>query len=83
MEEKIQAIYQGVVEGAMADTKDLVQDALNAGFDASTILNEGLIAAMGEIGQRFEAGEVYLPEMLISAKSMKFGLEKCINIKVY
>ena len=30
---------------------------------------------MSEIGQQFEAGEVYVPEMLISAKSMKFGLE--------
>jgi 5-methyltetrahydrofolate--homocysteine methyltransferase len=59
----------------MAETSTFVQDALDAGQAADAILKEGLISAMGEIGQRFEAGEVYVPEMLISAKSMKFGLE--------
>lgn len=75
MEEKIQAVYQAVLKGAMADTSNLVQEALDAGFEADIILQEGLISAMTEIGLKFEAGEVYVPEMLISAKSMKFGLE--------
>lgn len=75
MEDKIQEIYQAVLNGAMADTSGKVQDAIDAGNAVDTILNEGLIAAMSEIGQLFEAGEVYVPEMLISAKSMKFGLE--------
>jgi len=75
MEEKIQAIYQAVIQGAMADTSGLVQEAIDAGLEADLILKEGLIAPMSEIGQKFEAGEVYVPEMLISAKSMKFGLE--------
>ncbi|NQS92405.1 MAG: B12-binding domain-containing protein, partial [Chloroflexi bacterium] len=75
MEEKIQTIYQAVIDGAMADTTGFVQDAIDANIEANIILTEGLIAAMGEIGQKFEAGEVYVPEMLISAKSMKFGLE--------
>ena len=75
MEEKIQAVYQAVIQGAMANTSDLVQEALDASLEADVILKEGLIAAMAEIGSKFEAGEVYVPEMLISAKSMKFGLE--------
>jgi 5-methyltetrahydrofolate--homocysteine methyltransferase len=75
MEKKIQAVYQAVITGAMAATSDLVQEAIDAGFEANLILQEGLIAPMGEIGKKFEAGEVYVPEMLISAKSMKFGLE--------
>ena len=75
MEEKIQAVYDAVINGAMAETSGFVQEALDAGQGADIILKEGLIAAMGEIGQKFEAGEVYVPEMLISAKSMKFGLE--------
>jgi 5-methyltetrahydrofolate--homocysteine methyltransferase len=75
MEEKIQSVYDAVLNGAMADTSSLVQDALDAGYEADIILKEGLIAAMGEIGQKFETGEAYVPEMLISAKSMKFGLE--------
>jgi 5-methyltetrahydrofolate--homocysteine methyltransferase len=75
MQEKIQAVFQAVLTGAMADTSGLVQAAIDAGLEANVILNDGLIAAMSEIGQKFEAGEVYVPEMLISAKSMKFGLE--------
>ncbi len=75
MEEKIQAVYEAVLNGAMSDTSDLVQQALDASHDADTILKEGLIAAMSEIGVKFESGEAYVPEMLISAKSMKFGLE--------
>ena len=75
MEEKIQAVYEAVLTGAMANTSGLVQEAIDAGLEADTILKEGLIAAMSEIGQKFEAGEAYVPEMLISAKSMKFGLE--------
>jgi 5-methyltetrahydrofolate--homocysteine methyltransferase len=75
MEERIQDVYDAVLNGAMGDTSSKVKNALESGHSPDTILNEGLIKAMGEIGQRFEAGEVYVPEMLISAKSMKFGLE--------
>lgn len=75
MKEKIQAVYQSVMSGAMADTSGFVQAAIDSGATADSILKEGLIAPMGEIGRLFEAGEVYVPEMLISAKSMKFGLE--------
>ena len=75
MDEKIQAIYDAVLNGAMADTTGLVQEAIDAGLEADVILKEGLIAAMSEIGHKFETGEAYVPEMLISAKSMKFGLE--------
>ena len=75
MAEKIQAIYEAVLNGAMADTSGFVQEAIDAGLEADVILEEGLIAAMSEIGQKFESGEAYVPEMLISAKSMKFGLE--------
>jgi 5-methyltetrahydrofolate--homocysteine methyltransferase len=75
MDEKIQAVYDAVLNGAMADTTGLVQEAIDAGLEADVILKEGLIAAMSEIGHKFETGEAYVPEMLISAKSMKFGLE--------
>lgn len=75
MVEKIQAVYDAVLNGAMADTSGFVQEAIDAGLEADVILKEGLIAAMSEIGQKFESGEAYVPEMLISAKSMKFGLE--------
>lgn len=74
-EEKIRAVNQAVLNGAMAKTAELVQEAIDADIGANSILQDGLIAAMGEVGRLFESGECYVPEMLISAKSMKFGLE--------
>jgi 5-methyltetrahydrofolate--homocysteine methyltransferase len=56
----------------MVETK--VREALEAGLDPQTILNEALIAAMGEVGARFERGEFYVPEMLIAARAMQAGL---------
>ncbi len=75
MDESLQAVYQAVLNGEMEGTSPKVQAAIDAGLAADTILKEGLIAAMGEVGRLFEEGEYFVPEMLISAKSMKNGLE--------
>lgn len=67
-------LYEAIVEGQANDAKRKVQEALDAGIEPSTILNEGMITAMREVGQRFETGKYYVPEMLISARAMKTGL---------
>jgi 5-methyltetrahydrofolate--homocysteine methyltransferase len=74
MESLIQEIYQGVLDGQTAVVQQKVQAALAANFPASTILNEGMIAAMAQVGQLFEDGEYFVPEMLISARAMQAGL---------
>jgi 5-methyltetrahydrofolate--homocysteine methyltransferase len=51
-----------------------VRVALDSGILPKTILDEGMIAAMSEVGRLFEAGEFYVPEMLISARAMQTGL---------
>jgi 5-methyltetrahydrofolate--homocysteine methyltransferase len=71
MDEKLKAIYDGVVEGDNASVQQLVKESLEAGVKASAILNEGLIPAMAEVGRLFEEGEYFVPEMLISARAMK------------
>jgi 5-methyltetrahydrofolate--homocysteine methyltransferase len=71
MDEKLKAIYDGVVEGDNASVQQNVQEALSAGAAASAILNEALIPAMAEVGRLFEEGEYFVPEMLISARAMK------------
>ena len=71
MDEKLKAIYDGVVEGDNASVQQHVQEALGSGISASAILNEGLIPAMAEVGRLFEEGEYFVPEMLISARAMK------------
>ena len=74
MDEKLKAIYDGVVEGDNAAVQQRVQEALGAGTSAASILNEALIPAMAEVGRLFEEGEYFVPEMLISARAMKSAM---------
>ena len=72
---KIQEIAAAVESGKVKIIEGLVQEALDAGEDPNAILDEGMIAAMGNIGAKFQANEVFVPEMLVSAKTMKKGVE--------
>jgi len=72
---QIEDIYQAVLNGEKSETIELVQCALDAGINASEILQSGLIAAMGEVGRLFEEGDYFVPEMLIAARAMQAGLE--------
>jgi 5-methyltetrahydrofolate--homocysteine methyltransferase len=74
MEQVMQELYNSILNGENKVVPLKVQAALDAGVDASKILNEGMIAAMAEVGRLFEEGEYYVPEMLISARSMQAGL---------
>ena len=58
----------------MAGTSAKVQVALDASLPAEDILKQGLVPAMTEVGRRFEEGEYFVPEMLISARAMQSGL---------
>lgn len=70
----LKPIYENVIEGQAQEVESGVQAALGAGVEAGVILNEALIAAMEEVGQRFEDGDFFVPEMLISARAMQAGL---------
>lgn len=70
----IQQIAEAVIGGKAAATQQEVKNALQAGIKPEQILSEGLIAAMSEVGARFERGEFYVPEMLIAARAMQSGL---------
>lgn len=74
METLVKEIYTNVMEGEADAVKEKVQAALDAGIPAPVILNEGMIAAMGEVGRLFEEGEYFVPEMLIAARAMQSGL---------
>ena len=69
-----QEIYTAVVEGNTSGVKSGVQAGLEAGVAAEALLNNGLIAAMNEVGRLFEEGEYFVPEMLISARAMQAGM---------
>ena len=73
---ELKEIYEGVVSGNAKKVADDVQAALDAGVPAEKILKEALIPGMAEVGARFERNEYFVPEMLISARAMQYGLNK-------
>jgi 5-methyltetrahydrofolate--homocysteine methyltransferase len=70
----LKPIYAAVLDGDMEEVTEGVKTALDDGSKPGEILNEALIAAMGEVGRLFEEGEYFVPEMLIAARAMKAGL---------
>jgi 5-methyltetrahydrofolate--homocysteine methyltransferase len=70
----LKQLYQHVIDGEASEVEAGVQTALDAGINPNTILNEALIAAMDEVGRRFEEGDFFVPEMLIAARAMQAGL---------
>ena len=76
MDQMVQPIFQGIIDGNQEQVSESVDAALASGVPARTILDEGMLAAMAEVGRQFEEGECYVPEMLISARAMKAGLAK-------
>lgn len=71
----VRDIYDAVIEMEQEKVEELVKTEIAAGTDISEILNEGLIAAMDEVGRRFAEGEFFVPEMLQAAHAMKAGME--------
>jgi 5-methyltetrahydrofolate--homocysteine methyltransferase len=71
----LETIFKNVTEGKTAEVESGVQAALDSGISAEDILNKALIAAMDDVGQRFEAGDFFVPEMLIAARAMQAGLD--------
>jgi 5-methyltetrahydrofolate--homocysteine methyltransferase len=70
----LQTIYDAILDGEFKTVGQKVQAALDAGLPPPQVLNEGMIAAMSEVGQRFECGEYFVPEMLVAARAMQAGL---------
>jgi len=68
-------ICENLTKGKAKDVKDLVEKALQDKVKTVDILNKGLLAGMGIIGERFKKNEVYVPEVLIAARAMKAGME--------
>jgi 5-methyltetrahydrofolate--homocysteine methyltransferase len=69
-----EAIFNAIIKGKRKDVTALVQEQANAGAKPEELLNDTMIAAMREVGERFSRNEVYVPEMLIAARAMAAGL---------
>ncbi|GBD92976.1 methionine synthase [bacterium BMS3Abin05] len=70
-----QKIADSIILGNAKLARDLTEQALQDGLSPQEILENGLIAGMNVVGVRFRKNEIYVPEVLISARAMKAALE--------
>ena len=70
----LKEIYESTVVGNAPKVKELTEQALAEGVAPGQIITKYLIPAMGEVGDRFERNEFYVPELLIAARAMQSGL---------
>src|SRR5690606_15566818 len=70
----LDAIYESILDGDGNLVEEHTRAALDSGQSADAILKQALIPAMNEVGALYEAGEYFVPEMLVAARAMKAGL---------
>jgi len=68
-------IKDSVIKGEVDEVRDMVKKAVDEGQAVKRILSEGLISGMSIVGDKYESGEFFLPEMVIAATAMKEGLK--------
>jgi len=68
-------LYDAIVFGERERVVNLVQQAVDNGDDVGELLNETMIPALREVGDQFSRGEVFVPEMLVSARAMQAGVD--------
>ena len=70
----MQEISVNLIQGNNTAVDELTKQALDNGFDANTILDEGLIAGMAIVGIKFRDNLIFVPEVLVAARAMKAGM---------
>jgi corrinoid protein of di/trimethylamine methyltransferase len=75
MNEVFEQIKNTIIDGKVKEIESLVQQAVDDGLPLEALINDALIEAMSVVGRRFSSHEIFVPEMLVSAVTMKKGLE--------
>ncbi|MBR4993187.1 MAG: homocysteine S-methyltransferase family protein [Lachnospiraceae bacterium] len=68
------ALYEAVIKGNRNTIEKLTHDALDAGEDAKVLLNDALMPAINKVGEYFEKGTYFLPQLINSAETMKLSI---------
>jgi 5-methyltetrahydrofolate--homocysteine methyltransferase len=74
-EEILDGLYENTLDGEDEPVVELTKEALELGMDPLVLLFDGLIPALEEVGRLFEAGEYFVPEMLVSARAMQGAMD--------
>ena len=75
MEELFEKMAEVLIAGKMDEVKSLTQEALDKGAAARDVLDKGLLAGMDVVGQRFKAGDMFIPEVLLCARCMHGAMD--------
>jgi len=75
MEELFEKMAEVLIAGKEAEVKSLAQQALDKGVSARDVLDKGLLAGMDVVGQRFKAGDMFIPEVLLCARCMHGAMD--------
>jgi 5-methyltetrahydrofolate--homocysteine methyltransferase len=75
MSEILSKISEAIIEGNVDDMVDLTEEALDDGVPAQDVLDKGLMAGMDYVGVEFKAGNMFVPEVLRSAKAMQTAMD--------
>ena len=71
----LEELREAMVDGQAKQAVAKVSEGLAEGMDAGTLLRDGLIAGMAAVGQLYENGDIFVPEMLVAARAMSAALE--------
>jgi corrinoid protein of di/trimethylamine methyltransferase len=75
MSELLKQINESMQIGKAKLVKQYCTEALEAGISPTSILNDGLLSGMTEVGEKFKEGTIFVPEVLVAARAMNKGLE--------
>ena len=75
MEELLEKMANELIAGKQDEVIKLAQEALDKGVAAKEILDNGLLAGMDVVGQRFKAGDMFIPEVLLCARCMHGAMD--------
>jgi len=75
MSERLEEIKAIVVNGRYKEIEDMAKKTIAEGVDLNKIINDSLIAGMDIVGEKFSKNEIFVPEMLVSARTVKIALE--------
>jgi len=71
----LEDVYNAVLEGKVEDAAAGVEQGLSSGITVDDLLKKGLLSAMDLVGERFGEGEIFIPQVIWSAKAMQAGMD--------
>ncbi len=72
---ELSKLYDAIVAGKLEPAVEVTKEAIAEGVEPQVIINEYMVKAMGEVGQRFQDGKAFVPQLLMAGRAMKGALE--------